>query len=220
MPSFHLASLQMSVMLTMILDGKKQQQNLKELVTGPVVFQPRNPLQQLRNPSFLTGPVVIPTVPAVMPTASTVMPTILSVRSGSRFDSNPADQQQLLDQVLKSLPSSTTATKIKPPQPSAVIQPGNSYKNSLAPGPSLTPRDVTMTAVEDSKTAADAPMTAAESEAIKMGDDTSLTSGLFSRQISFTELLEGSSEQLFSEISDLAVPTPFLDEVFQQHIKV
>ena len=80
----------------------KNQQNIVELVTGLVVFQPRNPLQQLRNPSFLTGPIVIPTVPAVMPTASTAMPTTLSVRSGSRFDSNPADQQQLLDQVLKS----------------------------------------------------------------------------------------------------------------------
>ena len=78
-----------------------------------------------------------------------------------------------------------------------------------------------MTAVDDSKAPADVTMTEpSDSEAIKIGDDTSLTSGLFSRQISFTELLEGSSEQLFSEISDLAVPTPFLDEVFQQHIKV
>lgn len=42
----------------------------------------------------------------------------------------------------------------------------------------------------------------------------SLKSDLFSPQLSFAELLEGSSEHLFSGTTDLAVSTPFLDEIF------
>ena len=76
--------------------------------------------------------------------------------------------QLLLEQVLKSLPSSTTATKVP-----------SSNEDVL-----------------------------------------SNTSGLFSRQISFTELLEGGDpDTLFADLNDLSTATN-LDEYLQQQIMV
>ena len=107
--------------------------------------------------------------PPVRRDLDTMLSSISSGDLGSSVVKPLTDPDQLLlEQVLKSLPSSTTATKVP-----------SSNEDAL-----------------------------------------SNTSGLFSRQISFTELLEGGDpDTLFADLNDLSTATN-LDEYLQQQIMV